>query len=137
MSLAAENGQPKIYMMTLHTAQFDRMKDFFNRTMEMDVIFENGEFAEFSSQGLRLSLVSHSSLSSFLKADGLSGKRVGSGVGIGFEYETVEAVDEAYARLIERGAVAVAAPEAQDWGEYTAFFADPDGNVHELVTPLK
>ena len=46
-----------IYMATLHTDNFAAMKTFYQETLQLDVVNENGEFIEFASKGLRLSLV--------------------------------------------------------------------------------
>jgi lactoylglutathione lyase len=62
--------------------------------------------------------------------------RSGSAVGIGVLYKTAEEVDRAYERYKSEGVPFVATPKQQDWGEYTAFFTDPDGNVHELAAPV-
>ena len=99
----------------------------------MDMVSQSDGFTEFSSNGVRLSLASHAMLSSFLNSDSLSGARVGSGVGICFKYTSPKEVDAAYQTLLDNGVVGVAPPAQQEWGEYTAFFSDPDGNVHELV----
>ena len=137
MTAQAEAVQPTIYMATIHTDNFPEMKSFFKDKMKMEIIRDNGEFVEFQSNGLRLSLASHKTLNSFLHYDSLKGKRTGSGIGIGFKYATPAEVDTAYEDLIANGVQGVAKPEQQSWGEYTAFFADPDGNVHELVADTK
>ena len=72
----------------------------------------------------------------FLPSDSLKQPRQGSGVGIGFKYATAKEVDSTYQQLIDNGAVPISKPTAQAWGEYTAFFADPDGNIHELVCDI-
>ncbi|KZL13561.1 MULTISPECIES: VOC family protein [unclassified Pseudovibrio] len=133
----AEVLQPTIYMVTIHTANFPEMKTFFKDKMKMELVSDSGEFVEFQSNGLRLSLASHKTLSSFLDSNSLNGKRTGSGLGIGFKYENPEQVDIAYKALLKNGVKGVAEPAQQPWGEYTAFFADPDGNVHELVADTK
>lgn len=40
------------------------------------------------------------------------------------------------AELLANGAVAVQPPDDMPWGQRTAFFADPDGNIHELFADL-
>ncbi|SDR48091.1 VOC family protein [Pseudovibrio sp. Tun.PSC04-5.I4] len=129
----AEQPMATIYMVTIHTANFPTMKAFFEDKMEMEIVMETGEFVEFSSRGIRLSLASYATLGSFLKSDSLTGERVGSAIGVGFKYVSTADVDAAYADLLAKGVVGVAPPKQQVWGEYTAFFADPDGNIHELV----
>lgn len=131
----AAADRASIYMVTIHTDNFEAMKNFFQKTMKLKVIVENGEFVEFEHHGLRLSLASYNALA-FLPSKSLKTKRSGSGLGIGFKYDSKQAVDRRYNQLIAAGATAISAPTAQQWGEYTAFFADPDGNVHELVSDL-
>lgn len=125
-----------IYMITIHTDNFEKMRLFYEQTMQFRIISESGEFIEFASQGIRLSLVSYNALS-FLASESLKQKKVGSGLGIGFKFASKQQVDDRYHTLINKGAVPINAPTAQDWGEYTAFFADPDGNIHELVSDIK
>lgn len=127
----------EIYMVTVHTDNFVRMRTFFADSMGMGVVKEQGEFVEFRSGGLRLSLASFDTLSSFLDAESLRAKRAGSGLGIGFRYDTPDQVDSVTAELKKAGVPFVADPTAMPWGEYTAFFSDPDGTVHELVAEMK
>jgi uncharacterized glyoxalase superfamily protein PhnB len=133
---ASANSVGSIYMVTIHTDNFEEMKFFYHKTMGLNIVFENEEFIEFASEGLRLSLASYQALS-FLASDSLRVKRKGSGLGVGFKYDSKDAVDIAYQELLDKGATAVNAPAAQPWGGYTAFFSDPDGNVHELVSDIK
>jgi lactoylglutathione lyase len=41
-------------------------------------------------------------------------------------------VESIYSEIIKKGAVPIKEPSDMPWGQRTAFFADPDGNVHEL-----
>ena len=123
-----------VYMVTLHTDNFLSMKAFYTQKLEMDVIHEDEAFIELASNGIRLSLVSRESLNRFIPTESLQNQRTGSGVGIGFKYETSEAVDNVYKALVSREVEIVSGLKLQAWGDYTAFFTDPDGNVHELVS---
>lgn len=122
-----------VYMVTLHTDKFNEMKEFYSGKLGFDVINKNGNFVEFRSKGIRLSLIERKSLNDFIPADSLTSERKGSAVGIGFKYKSTQEVDEAYSKLKSKGVAFVASPKQQEWGEYTAFFSDPDGNIHELV----
>ena len=42
-------------------------------------------------------------------------------------------VDEAFARWVAGGAVAVKAPQAAEWGGYSSYVADPDGHLWEIA----
>lgn len=133
----AENSPGTIYMVTIHTDNFLEMKAFFADKMEMNIANEQGEFVEFQSDGLRISLASYAVLGSFLDTDHLRVKRQGSGLGIGFRFETSREVDDLTAKLDAAGVIIVAKPAEQPWGDYSAFFSDPDGNIHELVTKIQ
>ena len=124
----------QVYMATLHTQQYQQMYDFYSETLQLPVVADNPGFAEFSVNGLRLSIASYEGLDSFLNSPHLKTNRQGSGVGIGFKLESAAAVDELYAQLKSRNVNFVEGPELKPWGEYTAFFSDPDGNIHELVS---
>ena len=41
-----------------------------------------------------------------------------------------------YAEIVARGAVPIHSPADMPWGQRTAMFADPDGNIHELFADL-
>ena len=123
-----------IYMITIHTDSFEEMRDFYSNKLELDIINQDGEFIEFRSEGIRLSLTSRKSLNDFIPSKSLQNKRQGSSLGIGFKYKTNKEVDAAYNKLKSKGVEFVASPKLQSWGEYTAFFSDPDGNIHELVS---
>ena len=45
-----------------------------------------------------------------------------------------DSVRFAYDEIIEKGAIPVSLPSMMPWGRMTAFFADPDGNIHELYS---
>jgi uncharacterized glyoxalase superfamily protein PhnB len=45
-------------------------------------------------------------------------------------------VDLAYADIISKGAAPVQPPTNMPWNQRTAFFADPDGNIHELFANM-
>ena len=49
---------------------------------------------------------------------------------------TVDDVDSSYDDLVGAGAEPVTAPGDRPWGQRTAYVADPDGYLIELVQPL-
>ncbi len=128
--------ESSIYMATLHTQQYEAMFHFYANTLDLPVKFKSEGFAEFSAKGLRLSLASSQQLDSMLNSPDFKIKRQGSGVGIGFKLDNQDAVDRLYEALKSKQVNFVSPPTPQPWGEYTAFFRDPDGNIHELVADL-
>ena len=46
--------------------------------------------------------------------------------------DTFEEVDQAYQRVLAKGAVPVLPPETEPWGQRTCYIADPEGNLIEI-----
>ena len=46
--------------------------------------------------------------------------------------ENYAAVDEAFRRVVEKGAVPVLEPTTEPWGQRTCYVADPEGNLIEI-----
>lgn len=51
---------------------------------------------------------------------------------LAFPCETPEDVKKSYIEIVEKGATPIKKPSLMPWGQTTAFFADPDGNIHEI-----
>ncbi|WP_082035101.1 VOC family protein [Phaeobacter piscinae] len=137
--LQAETKLPNmaVELVTLHTDNYSEMLVFYRDVLKLEVAFEQGEFANFVSTPTNLGLVSRSGMLETLGDSGFDGTRTGSGVGLGFYFDTDAQVDEAYAEIVDRGARVVSEPTKMPWGEYIGFFSDPDGNVHEFVSREK
>ncbi|MEZ6069592.1 MAG: hypothetical protein R3C10_04805 [Pirellulales bacterium] len=56
----------------------------------------------------------------------------GQAFGLAFECSCAEDVNRRLAELVDAGAERRAVGNRMPWGQYTAFFADPDGHIHEL-----
>jgi catechol 2,3-dioxygenase-like lactoylglutathione lyase family enzyme len=55
------------------------------------------------------------------------------GVALAINLESSAAVDTAFADVEAAGGLVCKAPVATDWGGYSGYFADPDGNVWEIA----
>ena len=55
---------------------------------------------------------------------------------LNFQCASPAEVDERFAWLSLHGAAPIARPIETDWGHYTGFFADPEGNIHSLFAIL-
>lgn len=68
----------------------------------------------------------------------MTNRRFGYAPGINGHYEIAlsvsnyEAVDRAYADVIEKGAQPVMEPTTEPWGQRTCYVADPEGNLIEI-----
>ena len=52
----------RINMITLHTDQYADMRRFYSEQLGMTIVSEIGEFVEFASEGIRLTLTSRAGL---------------------------------------------------------------------------
>jgi len=58
---------------------------------------------------------------------------VWNGVTFGVNVENARAVDDAFHSAVAAGAQAVADPVKREWGGYSGYFADPEGNRWEIT----
>ncbi len=56
-----------------------------------------------------------------------------NGTTLGINVESIAAVDDAFAAAQAAGGQPVTSPVRREWGGYSAYFADPEGNRWELT----
>ncbi|CAM3718719.1 VOC family protein [Marinicrinis lubricantis] len=123
----------KIALITILTDNVPVMVDFYTKVLGFEIAGDHGENVEFHSEGVRFAICSRSILSSITNDHaGFKEERRGQSFELAFPLETREEVDRMYDEIIAKGAAPVASPADMPWGQRTAFFADPDGNIHEL-----
>ena len=93
-------------------------------------------YTEFEHEGVRFAVCSRSELSRLTGAPSYQEARRGQAVELAFEVDRPEEVDPAYAALIGQGATPVSSPQDLPWGQRAAFFADPEGNIHEVFANM-
>ena len=65
---------------------------------------------------------------------GRPGARLGTGaMSLAINYETEEAVDQAFSNAINAGAKKLKQPQKVFWGGYSGCYADPDDHVWEIA----
>jgi lactoylglutathione lyase len=93
----------------------------------------SGDYAQFRIGEVRLGLFGATAMAETLGRPVQVPEPGRAGVEVGF---TVDDVDEAYDDLVGAGAAPVTPPGDRPWGQRTAYVADPDGYLIELVRPL-
>ncbi len=126
----------KIALLTVLVDDVPKMVEFYKTVLGFTVDIDMGQYVEFSEQGIRFAVCARSVLEEATGYADFRTKPSGQAYGLAFPCESVDVIDDVYDELIVKGATPVAAPKPMPWGQQTGFFADPEGNVHELFTDL-
>jgi len=123
----------EIRLLTIVTDDVVGMANFYRDFLGFTTKSESPNYVDFNNEGVGFSICSREIMSDI--TDGHSSfKEVkkGQSFELAFPCETPEDVEKSYKDLIEKGATPIKEPSEMPWGQTTAFFADPDGNIHEI-----
>lgn len=128
--------EAKIALITILTNNVSAMKKFYSEVLGFTVQDDRGQYIEFANEGVRFALCARSVMERATGHADFSWPRQGQSFELAFPCASPAAVDDSYATLVTNGATPITAPATMPWGQRTAFFADPDGNIHELFADL-
>lgn len=126
----------KIALITILTGNVPALLQFYRDVLGFQAKGDMGEYVEFESEGVRFAICSRSIMEGATKHPSYKEPKSGQSFELAFPLDTPEEVDKAYADIVAKGATPIQAPTTMPWGQRTAFFADPDGNIHELFADL-
>ena len=122
----------KIALITILTYDVPRLVAFYRDVLGFETENPRDDMTEFVSEGVRFAICNRIELVNATHHPSFSETARGQAFELAFPCPTREDVDRAYTEVIAKGAVPVEPPATMPWGQRTAFFADPDGNIHEL-----
>jgi catechol 2,3-dioxygenase-like lactoylglutathione lyase family enzyme len=122
----------RIDLITLVTSHLPEMTSFYRDVLGFATIQDSDNYVEFVNDGVRFSLTTPEVMAQATGHASFARPRQGQAVELAFRVATPGEVDTAYAAVVARGAQPVTPPADMPWGQRTAFFADPEGNIHEL-----
>jgi lactoylglutathione lyase len=122
----------KISLITILTNDVESMLKFYNKVLGFNISMESGEYVELENEGVRFAICSRRVMFNFTNYQQFEDIPTGQRFELAFPLASKTEVDSTYSEIIKNGAVPIKAPSDMPWGQRTAFFADPDGNVHEL-----
>lgn len=128
--------QPRIALITVLTNDVPAMRAFYEGVLGFPVKTDMDQYVEFASEGVRFSLCDRSVLGDATQHNDYEAQPSGQSFELAFPCAQPQDVDRSYQKLVAEGATPVKPPENMPWGQRTAFFADPDGNIHELFADL-
>ena len=126
----------QINMVGLFTDQFAAMKDFYASVLKFEIVDELESYVEFGGQPVRFAICERRIMQQVTGYSGYDQAASGTPFELAFECMSREELDQSYDNLVSQGATPVKPGSEMPWKQYTAFFADPDGHVHELFVRL-
>ena len=127
---------PKIALITILTDNMSRMLRFYQNTLGFKVQSKLGDYVEFETDEVRFALCSRKIMNDATGDRTYKEGSAGQSFELAFPVENPEDVNIKYKELIAGGAKPVKGPADMPWGQRTAFFADPDGNIHEIFANM-
>jgi lactoylglutathione lyase len=128
--------KPILDLISIVTSQSKAMKHFYTDTLGFKIMLDLENYCEFENQGVRFAITTHKVMSDATQHPSFSKKREGQSFELAFKVPTSEEVDDVYQEWVRKGAQPIQEPETMPWNQRTAFFADPDGNIHEIFADL-
>ena len=124
----------RIGLITILTSDIPGMKRFYSEVLDFECIEDLGTYVEFRNKGVRFALTTPDVMFEGTEHQSYRVSKKGQRFELAFPLPSHDEVGKAYDEIIKRGATPVKAPEMMPWGRMTAFFADPEGNIHELYS---
>jgi len=130
--------KPQIDAIGCLTSNITGMKQFFVEVLNFEVIFEMPDnYVEFKQEGTRFALSSHPVMKKATGHESYDKIKSGQVLELMFRCDDPNDLDKSYQAIIDKGAEPIKPPADMPWGQRTAFFADPDSNIHELFCDLE
>jgi len=120
----------KINATVLFVRDFDASVKFYSDTLGLKVKDKDTGFMSFDVNGQELALMDLSVASQMISEDVIQPEK--DGVHRALLAAFLDNADEAYETLKAKGVEFVKEPTTQPWGQRTAYFKDPDGNIWEI-----
>jgi lactoylglutathione lyase len=113
-----------------------RLVKFYCETLGFSVKSAHNDYVELENDGVRFAVCSRSTMEGVTGHPSYGEAKCGQMFTLAFLLRTHQEVDETFADVVAKGAVPVQSPKTMPWGQRAAFFADPEGNIHELLAEL-
>ena len=128
--------KPRINMIGIITLQLEVMKAFYQDVLGFSVMMETDNFVEFENEGVRFALSTGHVMAEATGDASYLNQSTGHTLELAFTVDRPDKVNSMYTTIVANGATPIKSPANMPWGQRTAFFADPDGNIHEIFAAL-
>lgn len=120
----------KLNAIVLFVHNFEACVKFYRDTLGFTVKAENAGFMSFDVAGQELALMDLPTASEMISEEVIQPAK--EGVHRFLLASFLDNTDEAYKVLKAKGVEFIKPPITQPWGQRTAYFRDPDGNIWEI-----
>lgn len=128
--------EAKIALITILTDDVPKMVRFYHDVLGFEIKSDLDQYCELVSEGVRFAICARMVMEEATGHSSYKATHEGQCFELAFPLKSPEDVDQAYREITKSGAKPIKAPKNMPWGQRTAFFADPDGNIHELFSNL-
>ncbi|MHA2252919.1 MAG: VOC family protein [Candidatus Kariarchaeaceae archaeon] len=129
--------QLKIDLISIITKNFQAMFNFYKDVLGFEVELQLDTYVEFKNEGSRFAITTSKVMEEATSVESYSTETTGYTFELAFgPLKSPEDVDLVFAEIVSKGAQDIKSPTDMPWNQRTAFFADPDGNIHELFADL-
>jgi lactoylglutathione lyase len=108
------------------------MLNFYSNVLNFKVKNPSDDYVELENDSVRFAICSKKIMFDLTGYESFNKVSNGQSFELAIPMESKEAVDKTYFEIISNGAQSFKQPSNMPWGQRTAFFADPNGNVHEI-----
>jgi lactoylglutathione lyase len=129
-----EGMKNRIGLVTVLTSNIQSLKSFYSEVLGFTILTDLGDYVEFSNEGVRFAICKKEIMEKTTNHPSYQEQSKGQSFELAFPVGSPEDVDRTYSEIVAKGAIPIKAPEMMPWGRKTAFFADPDGNIHEIYS---
>jgi len=125
---------PRISFVTLGAADVATLRRFYTAWGWTEAPDGTADFAQFLLENTRFALYRRDLLKDEAAPDlSEAGPGSWSGITLAINVRSRDQVDSAFAAAVRAGAAEVAAPVSRDWGGYSGYVGDPEGNRWEIA----
>lgn len=123
----------QISLITILTSDVTKMTEFYRDVLGFKTKSVSENYVDFENEGVRFAICSRQIMADITGGhNSFKEDNKGQSFELAFPCESPGDVKKTFNELIAKGAIAVKEPTTMPWGQTTAFFADPEGNIHEI-----
>ncbi len=123
----------RLTFITLGARSVKALREFYKALGWSEVSGSSDDYASFDMGGVRLALYPVERLREEAAPAALLPGNGWNGITLAINVDSRSRVDAVYADALERGAMAAAHPTEREWGGYSAYIGDPEGNRWEIA----